>query len=68
MNDSGNIVVQDQAIAQILTAARGAAAPLLLERYRIAGQNQDAFVAALIMRLCVAEMHLRLKPSAGGGE
>lgn len=55
MRDSGSIVVQDQAIAQILTAAHGGAAPLLFERYRIAGQNKDAFVAALIMRLCVAE-------------
>ncbi|WP_156350612.1 MULTISPECIES: hypothetical protein [Achromobacter] len=60
MNNSKDIVVQDLAIVQILTASRGAAAPLLFERYRISGQGQDAFVAALIARLCMAEIRMRL--------
>lgn len=59
MNDSRSVVVQDREIAQILTALRGAAAPVLFERYRISGQSQDAFVAALIARLCVADTRTR---------
>lgn len=44
--------MQDRQIARILAA--GQATPsALFEAYRIAGENRDAFVAALIARLCV---------------
>lgn len=65
MNDSVNIVVQDQKIAQILASTEGQAASLLFEHYRIAGRNQDVFVAALIARLCMAEARRRLNSTGG---
>lgn len=55
MTNPENIVYQDSQITQILEFHKGAAAPALFERYRIAGENRDAFVAALIGRLCVLE-------------
>ncbi|WP_368647743.1 hypothetical protein ABRZ00_12840 [Castellaniella ginsengisoli] len=55
MPDPENIVYQDSQITQILEFHKGAAAPVLFERYRMAGANQEAFVAALIGRLCVLE-------------
>lgn len=55
MPNPENIVYQDSQITQILEFHKGAAAPALFERYRIAGENRDAFVAALIGRLCLLE-------------
>jgi hypothetical protein len=55
MPDPENIVHQDSQITQILEYRKGSAASALFERYRISGVNQDAFVSALIGRLCVLE-------------
>lgn len=55
MSNPENIVYQDKQITQILEYHKGSAAPALFERYRISGENRDAFVAALIGRLCVLE-------------
>lgn len=56
MPNPENIVYQDSQITQILEFHKGMAAPVLFERYRISGVNQDAFVAALIGRLCMLEV------------
>lgn len=55
MPNPENIVYQDSQITQILEYHKGAAVSALFERYRVSGVNQDAFVAALIGRLCVLE-------------
>lgn len=54
MTDSQEIVRQDEVIGKILDQAPGRAASLLFERYRIAGDAEEAFVAALIGRVCLA--------------
>lgn len=61
MNSPENIVYQDSQITQILEFHKGGAASALFERYRISGQNRDAFVAALIGRLCVFEARITLE-------
>lgn len=58
MNGPENIVYQDSQITQILEFHKGAATSALFERYRISGSNRDAFVAALIGRLCVFETRI----------
>lgn len=57
-----NIGYQDTKITQILEYHKGAAAPALFERYRISGVNKDAFVAALIARLCLIEAKASFAP------
>nr|WP_321268222.1 hypothetical protein [Alcaligenes faecalis] len=54
------IVYQDQKIETIIRAHGGNSASSLFESYRIAGTNRDAFVAALIGRLCVIEARAAL--------
>lgn len=61
MNKPENIVYQDSQITQILEYHKGGAASELFERYRISGSNRDAFVAALIGRLCLLEVQSRIK-------
>lgn len=59
MSRPSAIVIQDQQIARIM--ADGQAAPsALFEAYRISGENRDAFVAALIARLCVDQARATL--------
>ncbi len=51
----------DEEITRCLESSRETAATDLIERYRLAGQGRDHFVAALIARLCLlhtqAELH-----------
>jgi hypothetical protein len=63
MPNPENIVYQDSQIAQILEFHKGAAAAALFERYRVSGENKDAFVAALIGRLCVLEARANCAPT-----
>lgn len=67
MKTSENIVHQDSQITQILEYHKGTAAPALFERYRISGTNRDAFVAALIGRLCMLEARLPGREGRGNG-
>lgn len=60
-----NIVHQDKQIGLIIGSKSINTASDLFDRYRIAGSNKDAFVAALIGRLCVLEAQASLKR---GGE
>lgn len=55
MSSPEDVVYQDSQITEILDFHKTAAAPVLFERYRISGKNQDAFVAALIGRLCLLD-------------
>jgi hypothetical protein len=52
MSILSSIVRYDTEIARVIESEQDAAS-MLLERYRIAGHGKDAFVAALIGRLCV---------------
>lgn len=61
MSNSENIVYQDAQITRIIEQHKGGAAPVLFERYRISGENRDAFVAALIGRLCLLDAVHRQK-------
>jgi len=54
------IVTQDKRISEFIDAGRANAASDLFEYYRILGENREAFVAALIARLCVLEARHRL--------
>jgi len=65
MTKPENIVYQDSQITQILEYHKGEAAQALFERYRISGQNRDAFVAALIGRLCLLEAQRCLSKGKG---
>jgi len=53
MRDPSSVVLADAEIARVLASDQGNAAERLFERYRIAGTGRDAFVTALIGRLCV---------------
>ena len=55
MSSPENIVYQDKQIGLIIGANPAGSAPALFERYRVSGTNKDAFVAALIARLCLLE-------------
>lgn len=61
MTSPVNIVYQDLKITQILEYHKGSAAPALFEQYRVSGQNRDAFVAALIGRLCLLDTRERIE-------
>ena len=57
MNNSNQIGISDKKITEIINFYKGAdAAPHLFEQYRISGLQQDDFVAALIIRLCLSEV------------
>lgn len=60
MSTPEKIVHEDSQITQILEYHKGESAPALFERYRISGGNRDAFVAALIGRLCLLEAQGRI--------
>lgn len=61
MSIPNEIVHQDERIETIIRSLGGNSAPALFESYRIAGTNRDAFVAALIGRLCVLEARTALE-------
>lgn len=60
MSIPNEIVHQDERIETIIRSLGSNSAPALFESYRIAGTNRDAFVAALIGRLCVLEARTAL--------
>jgi len=55
MTSHRNVVFQDKKITEMLGSGRSSDAHDLFEYNRISGENRDAFVAALIGRLCVLE-------------
>jgi len=55
-----SIVAQDKRISEFIDTGRANAVSDLFEYYRIVGENREAFVAALIARLCVLEARHRL--------
>lgn len=67
MKTPENIVHQDSQITQILEYHKGAAASALFEQYRASGTNRDAFVAALIGRLCLLEARRTCREGQGNG-
>jgi len=52
-----HIVHQDEQIERVINANHGNAVSALFERYRIS-DDKDAFVAALIARLCLRESQI----------
>ncbi len=56
MSNSNQIVLFDKQITEILDFHKGNSASYLFERYRISRIDADSFVAALIARLCLAEI------------
>lgn len=70
MSEPSQIVLLDAEIERVLQSAQGRAASVLLDRYRCAGPQKDAFVAALIGRVCVAHQRsgdtVTLRPAGKG--
>ena len=64
MPNSSPIVWYDAEIARVLESDQGLAASELFERYRIAGEGRDSYVAALIGRLCVEHARAALTATA----
>lgn len=62
MRDPSPVVLTDAEIARVLASDQGNAAERLFKRYRIAGTGRDAFVAALIGRLCVMNARRESSP------
>lgn len=60
MSRHENVFYRNSQVTQVPEYHKGAAAPALFERYRISGSDRDAFVAALIGRLCLLEVQSRI--------